>query len=220
MRNISLDYQAGSRAVAPLALAVGVLGILFGYLATAAGLTPAAAILMSATTFAGSAQFAAIAILGAGGTVVAAVAAATLLNARYLVLGLSVAPAIKGCWPKRLLLAQLVVDETWAIAYTGGGRFNGARLFGAGSVLFLVHVGSTAIGTVSGNLFTDAAAFGLDAAFPALFVVLLWPHLMARSAVIAAAAGATIALGLTPFTPPGVPILGAAAACLLGLRLR
>jgi hypothetical protein len=35
---------------------------------------------------------------------------------------------------------------------------------------------------------------------------------------VVALCGAAIALALVPFTPPGVPILAAAAAALLGLR--
>jgi predicted branched-subunit amino acid permease len=220
MRNISASYWAGARAVAPLAPVIGIVGVLFGYLATTAGLTPAAAIVMSATTFAGSAQFAAIAVLGAGGTIGAAVTAAALLNARYAILGISAAPAISGSPLKRLLVAQFVVDETWAIAYAGDGRFDIARLIGAGSVLFVVHVVSTAAGALGGNSIADPTKFGLDAAFPALFVVLLRPHLTGPAALVAAAAGATIALSLAPFVPAGIPIVAAAAASLIGLRSR
>ena len=79
---------------------------------------------MSATTFAGSAQFAAASVLGAGGGVAAAVAAAVLLNARYAPIGVSVAPYLTGPWWSRFLHGQLVVDESWAIAAEGEGRFN------------------------------------------------------------------------------------------------
>ena len=219
MRSISAGYWAGARAVAPLAPVIGIVGVLFGYLATAAGLTPAAAIVMSATTFAGSAQFAAIAIVGAGGTIAAAVTAAALLNARYAILGISAAPEISGSPLKRLLVAQFVVDETWAIAYAGDGRFEIARLIGAGSLLFVVHVLSTAFGSFGGSLVADPTKFGLDAAFPALFVVLLRPHLTAPAAMVAAAVGAAIALSLAPFVPAGIPIVAAAAASLIGSRL-
>lgn len=214
------NYWAGARAVAPLAVPIGVLGLLFGYLATSAGFSPLAAVLMSATTFAGSAQFAAVGILGAGGTVAAAVGAAALLNARYAVMGLAAAPALRGRMWKRFLMAQLIVDESWGVAYGGEGRFSCERLVGAGLVLFAVHVSSTAIGAAGGDLLGDPAALGLDAAFPALFVLLLWPHLGKAEGRGAAALGAAVALALIPLTPPGIPILAAASASLLGLRWR
>jgi predicted branched-subunit amino acid permease len=66
----------------------------------------------------------------------------------------------------------------------------------------------------------DPARLGLDAAFPALFVALLVPQLGSRHALLAAALGGVIALVLTPLAPPGIPIVAAALACLVGLRTR
>ena len=76
---------------------------------------------MSLTTFAGSAQFAAVSILGTGGTLAAAVIAAILLNARYGPIGVDVAPALTGPCGRAFLRAQLVVDETWALSADGRG---------------------------------------------------------------------------------------------------
>ena len=211
------SWRAGARAVLPLAAAIAVLGVSFGALATAAGLAPAAAVVMSATTFAGSAQFAAVSILGAGGGPAAAVAAAGLLNARYAATGLAVAPALRGGLWRRFLVAQLTVDESWAVAYLGDGHFSEQRLVGAGLVLFAVHVGSTAVGAIAGDLVGDPRAWGLDAA---LFLVLASPHLRRPDGRITAALGAAIALAMTPFVPAGIPTLVAAAASLVGARSR
>ncbi|MGZ5129548.1 MAG: AzlC family ABC transporter permease, partial [Actinomycetota bacterium] len=63
----------------------------------------------------------------------------------------------------------------------------------------------------------DPATWGLDAAFPALFLALLVPQLTTRDARLAALVGAAIALALTPFAPAGVPIIAASAGCLVGL---
>jgi 4-azaleucine resistance transporter AzlC len=179
-----------------------------------------APIVMSATTFAGSAQFAAVQVLGAGGSVAAAATAAVLLNARYGPIGVSVAPFLHGPWWSRLLRAQLVVDESWAIAAESDGRFNHRVLIGSGLVLYVAWVAGTVIGVVFGDVIGDPADLGLDAAFPALFLALLVPQLRSREARVVAALGAAIALTLTPFTPPGVPIIAASAACLLGLLPR
>jgi predicted branched-subunit amino acid permease len=214
------ETSSGARAVAPLAVAVAALGVPFGALATAAGLSPLAAVIMSATTFAGSAQFAAVSILGSGGSVAAAVGTAALLNARYTVMGIAIASALPGGVWQRMLFGQLAVDESWAVAWRDGGRFSPERLLGSGLVLYVTHVSSTAIGTVAGNLLADPSQWGLDAAFPALFVVLLWPHLRQHAGLVAAVTGGAIALALTPHTPPGVPTLAAAAASFTGWRLR
>ena len=211
-------YRHGARAVGPLAIAVVGFGISFGVLARAAGFGWLAPIAMSATTFAGSAQFAAASILGDGGTVAAAVTAALLLNARYGPIGVSVAPHLAGPVWSRLLRAQLVVDESWAIAAEGDGNFNPRVLIGAGLVLYASWVGGTAVGAIGGEALGDPATLGLDAAFPALFLALLVPQFRGRRPVQAAILGAAIALALTPIAPAGVPIIAASTACLLGVR--
>jgi predicted branched-subunit amino acid permease len=211
-------YREGARAVLPIAAVIAVLGVVLGYAAHAAGLSPLAAATMSATTFAGGAQFAAIAVIGDGGTLFAALATAAALNARYALLGATLTSRAPGNLPRRLLIAHLTVDESWAVAYTGGGQFSRERLIGAGIVLLIVHVTSTALGATLGTSLGDPGSWGLDAALPALFVLLLWPRLDEPGSAAAAITGAAVALLLTPVTPPGVPILGAAATGFVQLR--
>jgi 4-azaleucine resistance transporter AzlC len=211
-------HRDGARAAAPLAVAVGAFGVSFGVLARAEGWGLLAPIVMSATTFAGSAQFAAVSVLGAGGTLAAAVAAALLLNARYGPIGVSVAPSLHGPAWSRFLRSQLVVDESWAIAAEGHGRFDTRMLVGAGLALYAAWVGGTALGAALGGALAQPETLGLDAAFPALFLSLLAPQVRSRRALGAAALGGAIALALTPVAPPGVPIVAASLACLLGVR--
>ena len=210
----------GARRVAPLALAVGVFGLTFGVLAQDAGFGPLAAVVFSATTFAGSAQFAAASVLSASGTAAAAIGAAVLLNTRYLPIGLSVAPALEGPAWRRLLRAQIVVDESWAVSHVGGGRYDNRLLLGAGVTLYAAWVAGTAAGVAGGSLLGDPETLGLDAAFPALFLALLAGQVRGRQGAVAALAGAAIALALVPLLPPGVPVMAASFACLLGLRGR
>jgi 4-azaleucine resistance transporter AzlC len=215
------ELRSGAVTAIPLAIAVGLFGVSFGVLsATDGGMGALPAVVMSATTFAGSAQFAAASVLGSGGQPVAAIAAALLLNARYLPIGVSVARFLGGGVARRFVKSQLVVDESWAIASRGGGHFDAGRLIGAGLVLWLAWVGGTVVGAIGGEALGDPAALGLDAAFPALFLALLAGQLRSRSAITAAALGAGIALVLVPLTPPGVPIVAAAAAALIGLGRR
>ncbi len=213
-------YRDGVRAALPLALVVGVFGVSWGVLAADAGISVPAALVMSGTTFGASAQFAAVSILANGGGVGAAVVAAVLLNARYGPIALSVAPVIRGNAALRLLQSHLVIDESWALANRGGGRFDQRLLVGAGAVMYAAWVVGTAAGIFAGDLLGDPASLGLDAAFPALFVALLAPQVRQRRAMAAAVLGAAIALALVPYARAGVPIMAAAAACLLGLRRR
>ena len=206
----------GFRAAAPLALAPVLFAAAFGVLAVDAGFEPVVAIVMSATTFAGSAQFASASILDNGGGAAAAILAAVLLNARYVPISLSVASIFPGTPRRRLVESQLIVDESWALAGRRG-RFEYPILIGAGLVFYVLWVGGTALGALVGDLL-DPEAIGLDAAFPALFLALLAPYLRRRRALVTAVVAAAITLVLLPFTPPGVPIVAASLACLIGLR--
>jgi predicted branched-subunit amino acid permease len=91
-------------------------------------------------------------------------------------------------------------------------------LLGAGLLLYPCWVGGTAQGAVGGEVLGDPNELGLDAAFPALFLALLYPMLRSRTTIAAALGGAAIALALTPFTPAGVPIIASAAVCLAGWK--
>ena len=73
----------GFGRAAPIGIAVFLFGVSFGLLARSVGMGRIAPIVMSATTFAGSAQFAVASIIDAGGTAAAAILAAVLLNVRY-----------------------------------------------------------------------------------------------------------------------------------------
>jgi 4-azaleucine resistance transporter AzlC len=200
---------------------VGLFGISFGVLSVSSGgIGPVQAVVMSVSTFAGSAQFAAASIVATGGQPITAIAAALLLNARYLPIGISIARFLPGGPLRRLILAQLVVDESWALASKGGGEFDGQRLIGAGIVLWLAWVAGTVIGVIGGEALGDPARLGLDAAFPALFLGLLVPQLRSRPAIAAALLGAGMVVALTPVTPPGVPIIAASAAALIALVRR
>jgi 4-azaleucine resistance transporter AzlC len=208
----------GLRAVLPIIVTVPLFAISFGVVARAAGLGVAAPIVMSATTFAGSAQFAAVAILEDGGGVAAAIVAALLLNARYAAIGISVTPLFRGSAARRLAESQLIVDESWALSARGDGSFDRRILLGAGLALYVAWVLGTIAGVLGGGFLGDPGRLGLDAAFPALFLALLVGQLRSRRAVAAAVAGGAIALALLPFTPPGVPLVAAVAGCLVGLR--
>src|SRR2546423_11950478 len=122
-----------ARRVWPVGVAVLAFGVSYGVLARTAGMGTWAPIVMSATTFAGSAQFAAASILHTGGSVAAAVAAAALLNARYVPISISVARLFHGRpLLRRLVESQLIVGESWAMSAHPEGGFDLRLPLGAG----------------------------------------------------------------------------------------
>ncbi|HWF35890.1 MAG TPA: AzlC family ABC transporter permease [Solirubrobacteraceae bacterium] len=210
-------FRAGVRAGIPFALAGLLLSASFGIVARQAGLPDVAAIAMSLFVFAGSAQFAAVAIIGAGGSLGAALVAAALMNSRFLAMGIALAPSLPGGVLRRAVQGQTIVDASWAMALRTDGSFDRYFLFGATAPQYLTWSLGTVLGVIGRGAIGDPSRFGLDAVFPAFFLALLMAEVRNPRSRGVAIAGAAIALALTPFTPAGVPILAASAVALWGL---
>ena len=213
-------FREGLKLGVPFAIAGFLVAMSFGIVAVGAGLSAVAAIVMSMIVFAGSAQFAAIAILAAGGGVASAVGAAALMNSRFLPMGVALAPSLPGRALWRAAQGQTVVDASWALAAREDGTFDRWLLFGSTSVQYLTWTTGTALGALGGDLLGDPDKLGLDAIYPAFFVALLVGEARSRRARSAAALGALIALALVPFAPAGVPVLVASLGALIGLTRR
>ncbi len=193
-------------------------GISFGVLAEPV-MGSGGALAMSAFAFAGSAQFGATAVLASGGSAVAAIVAAVLLNARYVPMGIAIAPSLRGGPLLRAAYGQAMIDASWAMANRGGGRFDPDFMIGATLPSYPAWLAGTAIGVFAGDLIGNPETLGLDALFPAFFLALLLGGELrsGRPAWVVAGLGACIALALTPIAPAGVPVIAASAAALLGL---
>jgi 4-azaleucine resistance transporter AzlC len=216
----SAAFRAGLRAGTPFAAAGFILSMSFGVLARDIGMPVLAVIVMSIIVFAGSAQFATIAILGAGGGIGAAVAAAAMMNSRFLAMGIALAPSLPGGRWKRAVQGQTVVDSSWAMAAQGDGTFDRVFLFGSTAVQYVTWQAGTLVGALAGNVLGDSDKLGLDAVYPAFFLAILIVELRRPGAPIVALAGAAIALVLIPVAPAGIPVLAASVAALSGLRSR
>ena len=114
------------------AVAVFVLALAYGAAAHVAGWGVAAPLVFSVLAFSGSAQLTLLTTLSAGGAV-AAVAAAVLINARYIVMGVALNDSLRGGRLWRALQAQGLVDASFVVAQRGDGRFvpGGATSTGA-----------------------------------------------------------------------------------------
>jgi 4-azaleucine resistance transporter AzlC len=210
--------RAGIRAGLPFAVAAFVLALSFGVVAGNLGMPGWAAIVMSVVVFAGSAQFAALTIVAQGGGLGAAVAAAALVNSRFLPMGMALAPSLPGGPVARAVQGQAIVDASFVLASDGEGGFDRKLLFGSTAIQYIGWVAGTIAGVLGGGLLDDAERYGLDAVYPAFFLALLIEELRAGRSAVPAALGGVIALVLIPIAPPGVPVLAASLAALWGLR--
>ena len=217
---MSGTFRDGVRAGLPFATAGFLVATSFVVLARDVGMPAWAAVLMSAIVFAGSAQIAALTIVGAGGGLASALGAAALMNSRFLPMGLVFAPSLPGRPFSRAAQGQTVVDVSLVVAQDGQGGYDRSLLFGSSAIQYTTWVAGTALGAFAGSLIGDLETVGLDAVYPAFFLALMIGELDKPRAKAVAVAGAVIALSLVSFTPPGVPVLAASLATLIGLIRR
>ncbi|MGZ4596051.1 MAG: AzlC family ABC transporter permease [Actinomycetes bacterium] len=210
------------RTAAGVGVATGAYGVSFGALGTATGLSVAQTCALSVLLFSGGSQFALIGVLGGGGGALSGSASAILLGARNLLYGARLAPVLGLHGLGRLLGAQLVIDESTAVALSNEEHDQRAARLGfwaTGVAVFLLWNLATLVGALAGNAIGDPRDFGLDAAAPAAFLALLAPRLRGRPAWLVAAVAASVAVVVVPVVPAGVPVLVAAlvpVAAVLG----
>lgn len=121
-------WHAGVRASVPLLLPTVAIGLTFGVLAAPKiGAVPA--VMMSVLVWAGTAQFAAISVLGGGAGL--AVATGLLANLRYLPMGFAIAPSLRGPAWRRAVSGALLADASFALAHRRSGGFDIGTLEGA-----------------------------------------------------------------------------------------
>lgn len=208
-----------------ISVALAPFGIVFGVACAEAGLGVGEAIGFSALVFTGSAQFAAVGVLDDGGGAATAITAGLLLNIRCLAFGLLLAPSLTGSAAVRALLAQLVIDESTAVATAQEGpRWQRYGFLAGGLGVYVVWNLTTIAGVLlaSGDddFITD---LGLDAAAPAAFLALLWPRLVGEGGGTGrriATAGGLVAVATIPLAPPGIPILLAGLGVLAAVGRR
>lgn len=198
------------RTSAGVGVATGAYGLSFGALGTAAGLTVAQTCALSVLLFSGGSQFALVGVLSGGGNALSGSASAILLGARNMLYGVRLAPLLGLGGVQRALGAQLVIDESTAVALGSeehGERAGRLGFWATGLAVFVLWNLATLVGAVAGSQIGDPRDLGLDAAVPAAFLALLAPRLRGRSLWWTAVAGAGVAVAVVPVVPAGVPVL-------------
>jgi len=203
------------RAAFAVGLATGAYGVSFGAIAVASGLSVVQACALSLLLFSGGSQFAMVAVLAGGGSPAAAIGTGVMLGSRNAFYGLRLAGLLRLRGVRRLLGAQLVIDESTAVATAQDTEEAGRLGFWAtGITIFVLWNLATLLGALGAGLVSDPRVLGLDAAAPAAFLALLAPRMRAREPW-AVALGAAVVAGLAvPYLPAGVPVLLAAVVAI------
>jgi predicted branched-subunit amino acid permease len=205
-----------------VSITVGAYGTAFGAAAVANGFSLLQTCLLSLLTFSGASQFAVIGVLGAGGGALSGIATASLLGIRNGVYGVIMAPRLKVKGFKRIIAAQITIDESTAVALGQEVRGEKAMRQGfwlTGFGVFLFWNLFTVAGALGAQAMGDIRVWGLDSAVPAAFLGLVWPRLKTNRDRALAVGCMIFALAMTPILPAGLPIIATAfIAVAVGLR--
>ncbi len=203
---------------------VGLYGTAFGAAGIAAGFSILQTCLLSLLTFSGASQFAVVGVMGAGGSAISGIATASLLGIRNGLYGLRMAPILGVSGLKRIIAAQVTIDESTGVAI--GQEDQGEKAMKLGfwltgfGVYFFWNL-FTLAGALGAQAMGDPAAWGLDAAVPAAFLGLVWPRLHGKFERALAISAVVLSLLLTPFVAAGIPIIATAAlAVAFGWKVR
>jgi predicted branched-subunit amino acid permease len=218
--SINPNRNQVDRTALSVAFTVGLYGAAFGAAGVTADFSILQTCLLSILLFSGASQFAVVGIMGAGGSAVSAIATATLLGFRNALYGLQMAPILKVKGLKRILAAQITIDESTAVATlqeNDADRRRGFYVTGIGVFVFWNLF--TFLGALGASAIGDPAVWGLDAAVPAAFCGLIWPRLKNKTHFIVSAVAIAWALLLTPITAAGIPIITTVIlAVIFGLK--
>lgn len=168
--------RRGYRGALSAAAFVVPFGLAFGVAALEAGLSPALALLMSITVFAGASQFTALDLWSAPLPLVPILLATFAVNARHILLGATLYPWLSACRPGvRLGVVTVLSDVNWALAMNA--RRRGERdiglLFGGGLALWSMWLLGTAAGLWLGADIGDMSRYGIDVVMPCFFAATL-----------------------------------------------
>lgn len=219
-QSIRAAYLAGIREGLPFIIIYVPMAMLFGVVATEAGLSVAQTLAMSVLVIAGAAQFTAVSQIADALPTGIVIATALAVNVRMAMYSASLLPYLgKAPLLKRAFVAYLLVDQSYVLGVT---KFETERdmslsarlayIFGMMSHLAPLWYGFTLVGALVGNAIPEA--FALDFAVALTFVAMTAPLLKTLAHLAAAVTSVTFALLLSGL-PYGMGLLVAAVIAMV-----
>jgi len=193
-------YWQGFRAALPFVLVVAPFGLLFGVVATEAGLDIVQTMVMTVLVIAGASQFAAVQLLADHAPTFVAILTGLAVNMRMAMYSASLTPYLgKASLGKRALVAYLIVDQSYAVSVAEYAKSPKRPLpeklaffFGSVSPVAPLWYGFTYIGAVAGKAIPPE--YALDFAVPITFIAIVAPSLRNLPQISAAFVSVAVAL--------------------------
>ena len=206
-------FRATATQSLSVSFAVGLYGIAFGAAGITAGFSILQTCLLSLLTFSGASQFAVVGVMGSGGSALSGIATASLLGIRNTLYGLRMAPLLQVRGWKKVIAAQITIDESTGVAIGQEDLGPDAMKQGfwfTGIGVYVLWNFFTLLGALGAEAMGNPSAWGLDAAVPAAFLGLVWPRLTGKYERALAASSVILAIVLSPIISAGLPIIATA----------
>ncbi|MFZ3154860.1 AzlC family ABC transporter permease [Pseudomonas sp.] len=194
------QFLYGCRDSIPMIVGILPFGLIYGALASLAGLSLGQALGMSLLVYAGSAQFIAISLLTLGSGALVILLTTLVVNLRHVLYSAALQPYV-GRLPQRwrVPLAFGLTDETFAVVqrrYLSRGMTEHGQWYHAGVALalYLSWVSSSLVGALFGQSVPNLAGWGLDFAMLATFIGIVVPALRNQPQIAAALVAGAVAL--------------------------
>lgn len=218
-----MAFFAGARAIFPLVIGAIPFGIIFGALAVAGGVSPAAAMGLSLIVFAGSSQFIGVNLFTAGVALPLIVLTTLVVNVRHALYSATLAPYVRHL-PLRwlVLLGFLLTDEAFAItslhySREGDRRYKHWFFLGAALTMYINWQITTLIGIIAGSSIPNPQSWGLDFAMTVTFIGIVVPAIVSRPILAAVVTSGIVAVLAYPLPNKLGLIVAALAGVLAGV---
>lgn len=206
----ALTLADGVRAALPIVFGYIPIGIAYGVVAAQAGLSTAEVVAMSLIVFAGSSQFIAAGMIGAGVGAWPIVVTTFLVNLRHMLMSASLAVPFRSI-PRALqaVLAYWITDESFVVSSTALAAREATTAYVAGLEItaYLAWAASSLAGAALGSLVSGIANLGIDYALPAMFIALLVMQIKGRTSIIVGVLAGALSLALALYVPGNANVI-------------
>ena len=216
------QFKKGAFLGLPIALGYLPVSFAFGIKAAASGIAPIWAIIISMTNLTSAGQVAAVDIIGAVGTYAEIALTTLVINARYMLMSISLTQKMREfSMSKKLITAFGVTDEIFAVSSTHVGELTFPLMMGLIAVPYVGWALGTTLGAFAGGLLPDFLAKAMEISLYAMFIAIIVPAVK-KDIKVVFALGLAVAISavmyfLTPFISSGwVIIIAAISASALG----
>lgn len=188
------NFTEGLKDGIPIALGYLSVSFSIGIMAVSSGLDIFQGAFMSLTNVTSAGQFAGLAVIATGGTILELILTQLIINLRYALMSLSLSQKLSEkitLW-QRLVIAFANTDEIFAVAMNRSKSLTFSYMLGLQSLPVIGWTSGTALGAAAGQALPNAISSALNVALYGMFIAIVVPAAVKLRPVLIVAALAAL----------------------------